>query len=319
MDKAASETLETPIRGELGFTAAFAALVVGAVAMSASSIFVRFAAAEVGPFASAFWRMALSLPFIVAWERLERRAVPRRDATGRAHTLYPILAGLAFTGDLVFWHLSILNTSVANATFFATLMPVFVIGITWLVLRRPVRRASFAGIAVCLLGGGVLMGKTMSVNPERLAGDVYGVVTALFFGLFFLAVGHARQQGGGAARVTLIQTAVTAGGLLAIAAAHSLLTGVGFFPKTVDGVLALLGLALVSQTAGQGLMTVSLGRLPTVFSSLVIFIEAITAAILGWMVLGEPLTLEQAAGGVLILAGIVVAKPRSENASRRNA
>lgn len=308
-----SGMLKNTAQAELGFSTAFAALLVGAVGMSASPIFVRYAAAEVGPFASAFWRMSLAIPFLLAWTRAGARAAPEPalPAKSRALSLYPVLAGLAFTGDLIFWHLSILNTSVANATFFATLMPVFVIAVTALVLRQPVPPASLAGVAVCLLGGAVLVGKTMSVNPEQLRGDLYGIGTALFFSLYFLAIGHARQQGGRAARVTLVQTIVTAAGLLAVALVHSSLTGAGFFPKTLEGLAALLGLALVSQVAGQGLMTVSLGRLPTVFSSLVIFIEAITAALLGWAILGEGISREQALGGLLILVGIAVARPKA--------
>src|ERR1041384_4667489 len=50
---------------------AFVALVLGAVAMGASVLFVRWA--DVGPYASAFWRVFLALPFLWAWMRLDTR------------------------------------------------------------------------------------------------------------------------------------------------------------------------------------------------------------------------------------------------------
>ena len=77
---------------------AFAALVLGAAAMGVSPLFVRFAAAEVGPFASAFWRVSLALPVLYLWMRLEgsSEATPRLFETGA------LLAGLAFAGDLFF-------------------------------------------------------------------------------------------------------------------------------------------------------------------------------------------------------------------------
>lgn len=305
-------------RSEMGFAAAFVALVLGAMAMGVSPIFVRYSAADaVGPFASAFWRMAVALPALYIWMRLERRTAAaslRIASGGKATSLYyPFLAGLAFTGDLVFWHLAIFNTSVANATFFATLMPVFVIGITWLILKRTVQRSAFLGIFICLIGGAILVGKTMNVNPENLRGDIYGIVTALFFGLYFLAIGQARQNGGAAARITFVQTCVTATALLVVAVIHSLATGAGFFPRSWAGVASLIALALVSQVGGQGLLTLSLGRLPTVFSSLVIFIEAITAALFGWLLLAENLTKEQVLGGILILVGIWISRPKQDN------
>ena len=46
-------------------------------------------------------------------------------------------------------------------------------------------------------------------------------------------------------------------------------------------------------------------------SSLVIFLEAIAAATFGWLLLNEPLGLAQLFGGVLILFGIWVARPRA--------
>ena len=50
----------------------FACLVLGALAMGASPIFVRLT--DIGPQASAFWRTALALPFLWIWARLETRA-----------------------------------------------------------------------------------------------------------------------------------------------------------------------------------------------------------------------------------------------------
>ena len=49
---------------------AFAALVMGACAMGISPVFVRFA--DVGPFTSAFWRVGLAVPLLLAWVAYEQ-------------------------------------------------------------------------------------------------------------------------------------------------------------------------------------------------------------------------------------------------------
>ena len=87
-------------------------------------------------------------------------------------------------------------------------------------------------------------------------------------------------------------------------------------PQSMNGALVLLALALVSQVGGQGLLAVALGTLPATFSSLVIFLEAVAAAALAWVVLGEALGVLQMLGGLLILAGIYMARPR-ETRDRR--
>jgi drug/metabolite transporter (DMT)-like permease len=298
---------ETHRRVEAGTAWPFAALCLGAVSMGASPIFVRFAATDLGPFAIAFWRVALALPVLYAWMRLEEatvRAAPRRSF-GRA----TVLAGAAFAGDLFFWHLSILNTTVANATFFATTAPIFVVLMVWLVLRQHVARATVIGLVLCLLGGAALIGQSLQVDPARIRGDLYGVATAVFFGLTIVAVGHARE-GGGAARVTYELTVVTTALLLGV----SLLLEDTLLPRTPGAIAALVALAWISHAGGQGLLAVALGRLPAVFSSLVIFLEAIAAAGFGWLILGERLGLLQVFGGSLILIGIYVARPRSVRA-----
>jgi drug/metabolite transporter (DMT)-like permease len=280
---------------------AFAALVLGAAAMGVSPLFVRFAAAEVGPFASAFWRVALAVPALYLWARLEPASsgVPLFERGA-------LLAGLAFAGDLFFWHLAILGTTVANATFFATTAPVFVVLVTALVLRRPVLRPVLIGLGLCLAGGAALIGQSLQVDPGRSLGDFYGIVTAVFFALYFLAVARARRVGG-AARVTLALSLVTVSILLVVAL---VLDHGRFWPQSATTWAALVALGLVSHAGGQGLLSVALGRLPAVFSSLVIFLEAIVAAIAGWIVLGEALGPAQYAGGALILIGIWIARPR---------
>ena len=295
-----------PARADAGLATAFLALCLGAVAMGISPVFVRFANADVGPFASAFWRVFLALPVLYAWMRVEEARAPAGRPRG-SFTRATVLAGLAFSGDLFFWHLSILNTTVANATFFATTAPIFVVLIVWLVLRQRVRSSTWLGLGSCLLGGAALIGQSLEVDPARIRGDVYGIVTALFFGLYFLFVGRARGASG-AARVTFESTAVTAAVLLAVA----LLFDSRVLPRTWEGVAALAAMAFISQAGGQGLLAVALGRLPAVFSSLVIFLEAVAAALFGWVILGEALSPTQALGGLLILLGIWVARPKAE-------
>ncbi len=169
---------------------AFIALVGGATAMGISPIFVRFA--EIGPFASAFWRVALALPALWLWARVEARpadAAPPDAAALRS----VVLAGVFFAADLSFWHLAIMNTTVANATFLATLAPVWVVLGSGLFLGESVQRQVFLGLALCLIGAAALIGATWSLRPENLDGDLYGVATSFFFGAYFLAVRRARR------------------------------------------------------------------------------------------------------------------------------
>jgi drug/metabolite transporter (DMT)-like permease len=303
-------SISTSARSETGFATAFAALCLGAVAMGVSPIFVRFASAsmdgapaDVGPFASAFWRVSLCLPLLYAWMRIEERKAPA-DAPRARFSKATILAGLVFTGDLLVWHLAILKTTVANATFFATMAPLVVVLVVWLALRQKVSRSTFIGLGLCLLGGAALIGQSMQADPARLTGDLFGLATAFFFGLYFIAASKARKTAG-AARVTFEASLITAALLFIVA----FLFEPRLIPQTWQGAASLVAMSYVSHAGGQGLLSIALGSLPPVFSSLVIFLESIAAAVFGWVILGESLTLIQAFGGALILMGIWVARP----------
>ena len=284
------------------------ALLVSALAMACSPILQRLC--DVGPFASAFWRLGLALPILFAWAQYEDRTGAATPVVEIRH--FPkatILAGLAFAGDLFFWHLSVSKTSVANATFFATSAPVWVIIIGFIVWRKRVAGNVISGLALCLLGGAALVWQSFQFAPERLIGDFYGAMTAVFFGMYFLCVENARKTGGGA-RITFEMSLIAAIILLlwALCAEQHL------FPHSFNGWLCLVGLAWLSHAGGQGLLSYALGRLPATFSSLVIFLEAVAAAIMAWAFLGERLSALQICGGVLILTGIYVARPRAQAA-----
>jgi drug/metabolite transporter (DMT)-like permease len=294
-----------------GIGSGMLALVAAALAMSISPSLVRLA--DVGPFASAFWRVFLALPVLWLWMRqTEGAAMPSGAAAPApfAHlTLPTVLAGLAFAGDLFFWHLAIVHTTVANATFFATTAPIWVVVFGWLLLGQRVGRPVLVGLGLCVLGGAALVAQSFAFDPGRAVGDGLGIVTGIFFGLYFLAVGAARARSG-AARVTFELSVLTAAVLFAVA----LLFEPHLLPRSAAGWGVLLALALVSHAGGQGLLSIALGRLPAAFSSLVIFLEAIAAAAFAWAILGEAVTPVQALGGVIIVAGIWIARPRPDAA-----
>ncbi len=282
-----------------GVLAPIAALVAGAFAMGASPIFVRLA--DVGPFTSAFWRVALALPLLYAWTRAADGPAPAAKRFAKP----AILSGLAFAGDLFFWHLAIVHTSVANATFFATCAPIWVVLFGWLLFREKVEASVLVGLGLCLAGGAALLAQSFQLKPAGALGDLFGVATGVFFGLYFLAVKAARQTTS-AARLTFEATVVTAAILFVVA----LVAERSMLPYTLRGLAALLVMAWISHVGGQGLLSIALGRLPAAFSSLVIFLEAIAAAGFAWLILGEPVSAVQALGGLAILAGIYVARPR---------
>ena len=165
---------------------ALAALLLGAVLVGASPIFVRLS--ELGPMATAFYRPFLALPVLMIWMTADRRHNPEtRKPAGRGDYFRLLLAGAFFSGDLAFWHLSIMNTSVANATLFANFAPIFVTLGAWLLFSHKVTRQYLMGMALALAGAATLAGESFALAPENLLGDFFGLVTAMFLASYILA------------------------------------------------------------------------------------------------------------------------------------
>jgi len=288
-------------------TLAFAALFVGAVAIGASPIFVRLA--DVGPYASAFWRVALALPLLAAWMFAEGTPKDGDEKTLRGWAAWKpmVPAGLFFAGDLTFWHLSIQNTTVANATLFANFSPVVVTLGAWLILKEPITRAFALGLGLAMTGSILLVGSSYEVNPAYVVGDVYGMITALFFGSYVLSVRAVRDRVTASA-LMFRSGCITAVILLGVA----LIMQDSLLPGSLNGWLVLLGLAWFSHAGGQGLLAYALGHVSATMSSLVILIEPLAAAILGWLILAEAVTPLQGAGGLVILAGIYFARRKTK-------
>jgi drug/metabolite transporter (DMT)-like permease len=276
---------------------ALPALLLGATCIALSPIFVRVA--DVGPTASAFWRVALAAPLL--WPLL---ALAPRASAGRPDWKMLLAAGFAFAGDLGFWHWSIQFTSVANSTLLANLASLFVTLAAWIFWRQRPSALFAAGLTAALAGVGLLVHTSLQFSASALLGDAFGVVTAVFYAGYILAVKDLRDRGAATIELMAVTTTLTALFLLPVALA----SGETLLPQSAVGWLKLLGLAWISHCAGQGLIAYSLAHLPAAFSSVSLLFQPVMAALFAWILLSEPLVPLQMAGGAVVLVGIYLAR-----------
>jgi len=79
-------------------------------------------------------------------------------------------------------------------------------------------------------------------------------------------------------------------------------------PQGAQGWTILVGLALVTQILGQGLIAYAFAHLPTSLSSVSLLIQPVMATIFAWWLFGEAIGAAQFVGGAVVLAGIWLAK-----------
>jgi len=274
------------------------ALFCGAACIALSPIWVRVA--DVGPTVSAFWRVCLAVPLL--WFLFFSLKTTRKE-NSRLPSLPMLAAGIAFAGDLAFWHWSIQYTSVANSTLLANLASIFVTLAAWALWKQRPSGLFVAGLAAALLGVGLLVRASLGFSPTALLGDALGVVTALFYAWYLMTVKDLRDRGAATLQLMAVTTTITAAILLPVA----LFSGEPLLPRSESGWLTLLGLAWISHSAGQGLITFALAHLPATFSAVGLLLQPVIAAGFAWLLLAEPLSAPQCAGGAVVLAGIYLA------------
>lgn len=288
---------------------AVAALVVGALATASNPVFVRLSDLE--PVGSAFHRMAWALPLMWAWMRLEVGRPGAAAAPSPRDRWLLALCGLFFAADLMALHWSIRLTSAANAILFLNAQPIYVVLGAWLLFRERVGPLFLAGAATAVAGAAVMVGESADFGRDRLLGDGLGVVAGLCYAGYILTASRLRRR----------CSSATINGWTCLIALPALLaaalgTGQGVIPGSAQGWALMVGLGVIAQACGQGLIVWGMAHLTAGFAAVVLLLAPVAAAAYAWGLLSEALTARQAAGIVAVLAGVCIAHRASLSASR---
>jgi drug/metabolite transporter (DMT)-like permease len=282
---------------------AFLALIVSALGIATSGIFVRLS--ETGPTATGFWRGALALPFLAAWAWHDWKSGHRPALIEWRRFVRAIFwAGLFFAGDLLLWHWSLILTTVAMSTLEANLAPIGVTLIAWLLYRQQPRPLFLLALAVAMFGVVLMVSPKLGTGGD-LRGDLLGIGTAIFYAGYLVTIAQLRS-GWGTGLVMFFTTLVFTLALLPIALTQQ------FAPITWHGWLVVIGLALSAQVIGQSMIAYAFAHLPATFGSLGLYLQPLIAAFYAHALLGEALQRVQIVGGVVVLAGIALARHASQ-------
>jgi len=283
---------------------AILALFVGAITIAFAPILVRLS--EVGPSSTGFHRFLLAIPLYWAIAA----TLPRSDAPEGAEkpkTLRDFLlismAGVYLAADVAVWHYSIQMTTVANSTLLANVAPVFVVLAGWILFRTRVTGTYLIGLAAAMTGVFILSRASLSLSQDHFIGDLLGVLTAVFYAAYQMSVERLRKR---FSTVTIMKYAIPASALIMLPVA--LASGDDLLPVTLAGWGFLIALAAGPQVFGQGLIAWALAHLPVAFASVSLLVQPVTAALVAWALFGERIGAQQAAGGVIVLAGIMLAR-----------
>lgn len=293
-----------PSSSSTASTRGLSALIIGGIALGFAPIFVRVS--EVGPSATAFWRLALAVPVLLLWS-LRSKAAPKAIKPDLAlGWRLTALAGLCFAVDLILWHRSINYTTIANATLLTNLSVIIVPLMMWLVYRQRIALNFAIAVAIALFGTVLLVGQNAHLSQQTLRGDALAIISAFFYSAYLLCIQAAQVRGISTIAVMAGSGIVTATALLPAA----LFAQETILPASALGWWILIGLAGISHIGGQSMIAYALTKLPTAFVSLGLLLQPATAMLVAWLFLHESLSPAQLLGAIILIVGISLARKR---------
>ncbi len=277
-------------------------LLLSASAVASAPILVRVS--EVGPTATLWLRMSVALLILLTPMGDHDDAGPAEPTVGQrpspARLLFGIvLSGFLFCGDMLANHWAVRMTSVANTTLLMNLTPVFVIAIAYVFLRERQSLISVVGVIATSAGAAILVGASYSLGRDHLIGDALALSSALLYATF-MVVTKALRSWVSATRLLRWHTGLCCVLLLPlVAAGHAQV-----FPVTAQGWAIVVGLAVIGQLLGHGLMTYAVKHVSAGISSMSTLIIPVLSTAMAWLLLNEPIESHHLLGGGLVMIGI---------------
>lgn len=294
--------------GKISAWADRALLLIGVVAISFGSIFIKWSENGLSPNATVFNRFWLAAIAFGLWqsgkvivERIGDKPLQQQPYTPQ--DLWLLLgSGIFFAATLVLIAWSLTQTSVAISTVLHNLVPIFTSLGAWVVFGQRFNRQFLIGMVIALGGMIVIELGELAIATSNILGTWAAILSAISAAGYLLCVEQLRTK------FTPITIQLWICGSAALVMLPMLLfSGDRLFPSTLGGWLAVLALAFVCQILGQGLLIYSLDKFSSVVVSLVHLLEPVFSSIFALAIFWERLSFSNWIGFAVVLVGLYLA------------
>jgi drug/metabolite transporter (DMT)-like permease len=274
----------------------YLALVAGILALSMTSIFVRWADAP-GTITAAY-RMAISTLVLTPFAL--KQGVKVDTKSGKWLGVIS-LAGLFVALDHGTLNTAVGMTRIANCTLLNNIAPIWVALFALIVWREKLRKWFWIGLCLTLAGAVFILGSDLIKHPTLGLGDGFAFISSFCYAGYFLItqVGRTRIS---ALRYLWAVNLVSA----VLLFGFNIISGVPIFGYSLQTYLVFIAAGVISQTIGYSSVTYALGHLPASIVAPTMVIQIVLTSLLAIPLTGEPLSLIQILGGLAVIGGILI-------------
>lgn len=238
------------------------------------------------------------------------RQALRHPATVVAYGAIPI------AGAQLFYYNAVAHLSVGVALLLEYTAPILVVGWVWATSRRRPAALTLAGVASAVAGM-MLVLDVFAGAHINLVGVAWGLAAAVCAACYFVMSANA---GSAPDTDSIDPVTLSAAGLIVGSGVVTLLGVTGVMPltftandtvvagHTVSWVVPVIALGVIATAVAYTLGIMGIARLRPRFASLVGLSEVMFAVLAAWLLVGEAITATQAVGGLVVLAGLALAR-----------
>ena len=285
---------------------AIGALVVALIAISSAGIFTRLSEGELSPNATTFnrfWIAFLGLGLWLIIKTTARKLKENPPVKQHSYTIRDLVlliaAGILFWGSNILWAWSLTRTSVANSTLLHNLTSLSTCLGGWLIWKRRIDNRFAIGMVLALGGASLLELKDFQIARENFIGDTAALLSSIAYAGNLMLIETLRDK---FSTTTIVLWCCLMGTVLSLPI--SLSTGDSLLPSSWQGWLFVIGLGIICQIFGQGLVAYSLKSLSSGFVTLSTLLDPVLTAIAAWVIFAESLSFYSCVAFAVVLLGL---------------
>ncbi|QEO57354.1 DMT family transporter [Francisella marina] len=261
-----------------------------------ASVLIRYS--EVGPIASFGYRLLLPCIFLYSFLAITKD----EDKLSKKSIYIAALTGLFLALDLAFYGISLIYTSIAEASLLTNLCPFITTFIAIIFLKEKVSLKYYLVLLVAFIGLLLLMSQS-GLSSQHLLGNWLAIISAVFYALFIIFSKKLRDSCS-TFRMMFIASLSGSATLFILA----FIFNEQIIPTTLSGVLILLAIAIFGHLLGNILYISRVKYISLAMSSLVLLVGPVFALLYGYVLFRETFSIQQLIGMFIIILSVYLGK-----------
>jgi drug/metabolite transporter (DMT)-like permease len=286
-------------------------LFIGIMMVSSAGLFIKLSEKEITPFAIAFHRLWIATLAFFLFKIIDSRLNSGMDVNELpqaennltyTNIVMLVVAGVVRATVLIIFGYSLLYTNVTNFTLLNNLSSLFIPIFLGLTIIQKLDHKFWLGWLITILGLGGIVINDLRMTPENVFGDSLALFASFLTAFYYIIKEKLVVE---LSVNTILRYVCLIGALILLPL--TLTTSDKIFPESLSGWISIIGLGILCQFMGHGLITYSLKHLSSSLVTLCLPLEVILASVWSKIFLVEKLSSFDYLSCVIVLVGVCIA------------